>query len=249
MSSLSETVLPERPRTAAILVAAFLGFLGGQIMAMILEIVVVYITHFHGGLDQLSRALSPPWWSNAVGLVGLWTGFAAAIYYAYAYGGLGNLASQWRPRPSDVAYVVLGVACQLLVDALYWPFHLRHLDRPVTHLFGGARGTTFVLLVVMTTVLAPIIEEWLFRGVIYRAFSEGGARPQSPRSVAFAVIVSAGLFALAHGEPLQFVGLALLGVVLAWLVHRTQRLVPSIVTHISFNAVAVIALIVQRSGH
>jgi hypothetical protein len=32
-------------------------------------------------------------------------------------------------------------------------------------------------------------------------------------------------------------------------VWRTKRLVPSIVTHISFNGVAIIALINQRSGH
>jgi len=47
----------------------------------------------------------------------------------------------------------------------------------------------------------------------------------------------------------QFAGLALFGVVLAVLVQRTKRLVPSFVTHASFNAVALVALIAQRSGH
>jgi membrane protease YdiL (CAAX protease family) len=40
-----------------------------------------------------------------------------------------------------------------------------------------------------------------------------------------------------------------LGVILAVVVKRTQRLVPSIITHASFNAVALASLIAQRSGH
>ena len=59
--------------------------------------------------------------------------------------------------------------------------------------------------------------------------------------------MSALLFALAHAESLQFAGLALLGVVLAVLVARTRRLVPSVITHAAFNAVAFAALLVQRS--
>jgi membrane protease YdiL (CAAX protease family) len=45
------------------------------------------------------------------------------------------------------------------------------------------------------------------------------------------------------------VGLALLGVVLAVVLRRTRRLVPSIATHVSFNAVAMVGLIMQRAGH
>jgi membrane protease YdiL (CAAX protease family) len=68
-------------------------------------------------------------------------------------------------------------------------------------------------------------------------------------AIALGVLVSAVLFALAHGEPLQFAGLAALGVVLALLVQRTKRLVPSFVTHASFNATALAFVIHQRVGH
>jgi membrane protease YdiL (CAAX protease family) len=93
------------------------------------------------------------------------------------------------------------------------------------------------------------MEEWLFRGVLFRALSEGGPRGGSRASVVLAVVASAALFALAHGEPLQFAGLFFLGLVLASLVWRTRRLVPSIVTHMSFNGVAIAALVHQRSVH
>jgi hypothetical protein len=216
---------------------------------MVLEIIGVHIAHFPGGLSALGKAASPPWWSNALGLVGLWTGFAAAIYYAYSAGRLRPLPRQWRIRPGDVVYIALGVGCQLLVDLAYRPLHVHDLNGPVNHLFNAAHGPAFILLIVMTALVAPVMEEWLFRGVLYRAISEGTGEPGSRRAVVTGVVLSAALFALAHFELVQFAGLAFLGVVLALLVHRTRRLIPSVITHVSFNAVAVIALVSQRAGH
>lgn len=226
----------------------FVGFLAGQVLGALFELIGASLAHYPGGLSALANAGSPPWWANALGLLGLWTGFGLAIYYAYAYGNLRELPTQWRVRPSDVFYAALGVACQFVVDVLYSPFHVRHLNAPVNHLFGSVFGASFVLLIVMTVFLAPIMEEWLFRGVLFRALSEGG-RATSRVNLIVGVVVSAALFALAHGEPLQFAGLFLLGLVLATLVWRTKRLVPSIVTHMSFNGVAIAALVSQRSGH
>ncbi len=239
----------ERPRAVAIVLAGLLGFLGGQLIAAGLETVGVSITNYPGGVAALSNTSSPPWWSNACGLVGLWIGFGAAIYYAYFYGNLTSLPQQWRPRPSDVTYVALGILCQLLVDVAYAPFRVKHLNRPVTHLFGAAHGLTFVVLIIMTMFLAPIMEEWLFRGVLFRAMNEGATRMDSRRSLVLAVLISAALFAAAHGEPVQFAGLFFLGVVLALLLWRTKRIVPSVITHMSFNGVAIAALVSQRSGH
>jgi membrane protease YdiL (CAAX protease family) len=233
----------------AIVVAGFVGFLAGQILGSVFQLIGVSLTHYPGGLSGLANANTPPWWANAFGLIGLWLGFGSAIYYAYHYGNLRNLPNQWRFHATDLIYVVVGVACQFIVDAAYVPFHIRHLNGPVHHLFGSVVGASFVLLIVMTTFLAPIMEEWLFRGVLFRALSEGGAKGGTRASVVFGVVLSAGLFALAHGEPLQFAGLFFLGLVLATLVWRTKRLVPSIVTHMSFNGVAIVALINQRSGH
>ena len=145
--------------------------------------------------------------------------------------------------------MALGIICQLLVDVAYAPFDVKHLYRPVTHLFGAAHGPTFVLLIVMTMFLAPIMEEWLFRGVLFRAINEGASRMDSRRALVLAALVSAALFAAAHGEPVQFLGLFFLGIVLALLVWRTKRIIPSIITHMSFNGVAIAALVSQRSGH
>ncbi len=228
--------------------AALAGFVLGELVATLLIALGAGVAHYPGGLSALARASEPPWWENVLSLVGLWTGFAAAILVAARHGGLTALAHQWRVRASDVAYVGLGIVLQYAVDVAYAPFHLRTFNQPVNHLFGGAQGVSFVLLGLLTVVGAPIMEEWFFRGVLFRGLAAATAGA-GRRGLATAVVLSALLFALAHGEPLQFAGLAVLGVVLAVLVARTQRLTPSVITHVSFNAVAFATLVAQRGGH
>jgi membrane protease YdiL (CAAX protease family) len=120
------------------------------------------------------------------------------------------------------------------------------MNVPIRHLFGGATGLSFAIVAICTTVVAPMMEELLFRGVLFRSLAT--ARPGRTGSIVAAVL-SALLFALAHGEVAQFPGLFLLGVVLAWTVAKTRRLAPAIVTHMSFNAVALMTLMIQRAGH
>ncbi len=245
----SETNLKNRPRVVAIVVMALAGYLVGQVLATLLDALVVSLTHFSGGLSALAAMADPPWWSNAVGLAGLWVGFGLAIYLAHHRGGLAPLAHGWRVRPSDGGYLGLGVACQLAVGVAYAPFHPKNMDKPVHHLFGAAHGAEFALLALMTVVGAPLVEEWLFRGVLFRSFDLAW-RPRWGRAGAVgAVVASALVFALAHGEWLQLPGLFLLGVVLALVLRRTQRLTSSVATHVGFNALTMVSLIAQRLGH
>jgi membrane protease YdiL (CAAX protease family) len=161
----------------------------------------------------------------------------------------GRVLEPSQDAPPHALYVLLGVACQFAVDLAYAPFHFKSLNKPENHLFKAAHGPGFILIALLTTLVAPFFEEWLFRGVIFRTLSEGLTNFSHRAALTLGVVTSAVLFGLAHGEPLEFAGLAGLGVVLALVVYRTKRLVPSYVTHASFNATAVIALVLQRAGH
>ena len=86
-----------------------------------------------------------------------------------------------------------------------------------------------VFLLAVALVVAPVIEEVLFRGVmLHRLAVKWGLGP--------AIVVSSVLFGLLH---VNFVGVGVLGVVMALLYVRTQTLIVPIACHVLNNAVAV----------
>jgi membrane protease YdiL (CAAX protease family) len=92
--------------------------------------------------------------------------------------------------------------------------------------------TDLALTVLVAVVLAPILEEALFRGVVLR----GLARRRGPRS---ATLWTAGFFAFFHFyNPWQIVPTFFLGLVLAWVVLTTRTLWASIVLHAAFNGIS-----------
>jgi membrane protease YdiL (CAAX protease family) len=231
-------------RPGPLFLAAVVGFLGGQVLAGLLEGVGVAITHFPGGLHRLAALSNPPWWATALGIVGLWIGFAGIIWFAQQRGGLPTSSATWRVRASDLSMVGLGVLAQLAVDAAYALAHVGHLNAPVQRIFGEAHGASFVLMGLITVVGSPVMEEWLFRGVIFRGLRASMTGRYAP---VIAAAVSAALFALAHGEARQFAGLFALGLVLAEVYRRTERLSACVAVHLGFNALAYGVLVVQRA--
>lgn len=81
----------------------------------------------------------------------------------------------------------------------------------------------------MTCLLAPVLEEMLFRGVILRGFLQ-----RYPRGIA--IVHSAGVFGLAHMNLYQFVVGLTIGLVTGWLYERTRSLWPCITLHAAYNS-------------
>ncbi|MBH9576271.1 CPBP family intramembrane glutamic endopeptidase [Inhella proteolytica] len=82
---------------------------------------------------------------------------------------------------------------------------------------------------VAVCLLAPVLEEMLFRGVVLR-----GMLTRYPRGQAIAA--SALLFGLMHLNVYQFVIGSLLGLLLGWLYERTRSLIPCIGLHAAYNS-------------
>ncbi|MHB8995686.1 MAG: CPBP family glutamic-type intramembrane protease [Armatimonadota bacterium] len=81
-----------------------------------------------------------------------------------------------------------------------------------------------VLLFVLICVVAPVVEELIFRGFVYP-----GLRRRM--TVGAAVLSSALLFALMHNNPGALVPITLIGIVLAVLYERNRSIIPAIVCH------------------
>jgi membrane protease YdiL (CAAX protease family) len=223
------------------------GFIAGQVVGLVLTGVASSLANFHGSLSRLSLLSEPPWWYIASGLLGIWLGCLAATFLVQRRYEIIDAATALRPRTVDLAYVALGAFLQGAVWLVYLPFNVNRVAAPANKLLGSATGWEFALLAVMTAVGAPIVEELLFRGVLLRSLQAMIAARSRPLSLSAAIAIDGLLFGLFHGELLQLPALAVLGMILATLYVRTKRLVPCIVTHASFNAVALVSIIVQRS--
>lgn len=94
--------------------------------------------------------------------------------------------------------------------------------------FAGM-GTGSLAAIVMTCVLAPVLEEMFFRGIVLRSFLR-----QYPKWTA--IVGSATLFGFAHMNLYQFVVALVIGVFLGWLFERSRSLLPCIWFHAVYNS-------------
>jgi membrane protease YdiL (CAAX protease family) len=120
----------------------------------------------------------------------------------------------------------------LLVEVIGWIPMPRFIQEMFREIMSGNPVSKAIALV----VIAPIAEEMLFRGLIFREF----ARRYSMRHAIFG---SATLFALFHLNPWQAVVAFPIGVIAAWLVLKTGSIIPGIVLHAALNLTSSFLLI------
>jgi membrane protease YdiL (CAAX protease family) len=98
-------------------------------------------------------------------------------------------------------------------------------------------GGEFAALLLLAAVVAPFVEELVFRGLLYRYM-------RARRGAVVAAIGSAIAFALAHLVPVLFLALFVIGFVLARVAERYDSLIPPITLHGLHNGTAILLLFV-----
>ncbi len=238
---------------------ALLGFLAGQIIGSVFAVLAGDIAGKNATqMTAIANAASPPEWYVISTLVGLWVGFIGAPWLASRTQGTRHLLSDLgvRFRWADLWGLAIGVGAQYGIALLYWPFQhdIHNMNAPGQKLTGGAHGAGIVVVVVATVIVVPFMEELFFRGLLFKAlarlFTPPGPGTTRARGagVVLAVIVDGLLFGLAHGEWVQFAGLALFGAILAAISYRSGRLGMNMLAHASFNLIAVVSILNQRGG-
>ena len=186
-----------------------------------------------------------PIWGLALLQIPLWAGYLGAVVFAGSKGRGVITDFGLRMRAFDAPLgLALGIFCQLLVlPLLYAPIFFltgtdkEALSRPAEQLAQGTDGNfSWLLFALLVGILAPVVEELFYRGLLLKALE----KRRMP--VWAAVLVSSIIFAGMHMQTLQFPGLLLVGLVAGTLAAITGRLGPSIWLHIGFNMTTVVAL-------
>jgi hypothetical protein len=94
-------------------------------------------------------------------------------------------------------------------------------------------GSTLVLELISSALLTPVLEELVYRGIIF-------ARLKRMLGFVPAMLLSALIFAIMHFNLVQFVYALLFGMVLVVFMEKTGHLYGAVLGHITANALAVI---------
>jgi membrane protease YdiL (CAAX protease family) len=209
---------------------AVLCWLAGYFGAFVVSL-PLYVGH--GGADLDSKLVF------GVVLPAQQLAVVLAVLYVSRLKGQKSLAGDFgfRIRLRDAKALVVGATLEVGLTVTLYPIlrldpHAKN-QQLLTDLSTHRDAATVVLFVVGAVILAPLVEELLFRGVLLRSL----LRKVTP---ATAVLVSAIVFALVHlaGDPntLPFLpALTGLGVALALVALRTGDLSASIFIHAGFN--------------
>lgn len=84
-------------------------------------------------------------------------------------------------------------------------------------------------------VFAPFVEEIFFRGFLFQGFRQ-------KYGWVSAMLLSSAVFAAAHLDPVSLIPTFILGLVLAYLYHRSNSLWPGIILHFLINGSSLCAL-------
>jgi membrane protease YdiL (CAAX protease family) len=190
--------------------------------------VVAYASQFAGGKPPKDVAYR--WESSISGLIEYSIVFGLVLLLIRGLDRSGFLAfrrpsSWWRALGISVLVVIV----VLVVSAAVSPFGNPEKEQGLipAH-FNSHRIAQFAAYAAVVTVVGPIVEELMFRGVGFGLLEPYG------RGVA---IVGVGLsFALVHGLVAGFPVIAAFGLGLAYLRARTNSIYPCMLLHASFNA-------------
>lgn len=172
----------------------------------------------------------------AFGLLGGAVGSVVALLMAFAVD-RAVLRRLLRPRGSAPRRVGSGLlVLWALLPVIYGTFLLlaalgyRGFQPQVQQLTTREKG--WQSLAFFAVVVAPVLEEIIFRGLLYPAVRRMGGR-------FLAVGVTSVLFGIVHQPPVVWAPLTILGVVLAYLVETAGSVLPCIAAHMAFNALTV----------
>ena len=220
-------------------VALLGGMLAGTTAVAILNVIVMYVFKVNLQYDDVFLILS-----NA----GLFLGAIFAFDYFICRPSTGKKLNFNFSRTNMMTYfLVFPLMFGMMLIAEFITSQI-----PVTGPFFGEYYNYFnklmeqmtsdpATLILLAVVMAPLFEEIVFRGIIMKGLTNKGVKPVT------AIIISAVVFGLVHGNPWQFVGAVLLGCVLGLVYHKTKSLLLPILLHAFNNLCSAILIFYNKT--
>ncbi len=234
-----------------VLIAASIALMVASVMGF------AFIYYAHGGAAAAHAPLDP----NSPGLlqfavifqgfldVGILLFMLALVKWRYkvpAWSGLGwHQLPAWKMSRGSTALALIagGILLSFLVGAAA-KLHPPKEQLPVEQVMQDHRTALFFLL--MAVLIAPVIEETLFRGFLYPVVARSFGIPAG-------IIITGILFGLLHGSQFGnnlwlIVIMSTVGAIFTWVRARLDTVLASFILHTAYNGVQVIGVLAVTHG-
>ena len=135
----------------------------------------------------------------------------------------------WAPPVIWFSVIVLAIAIGQFLNDFIQVIHLNDLFPGYSQVSETAfGGQSMGLMILVVGIIGPVCEELMFRGIIFHRLKDW-IRPE------IAIVVSAVLFGIYHGNVVQFFYATCMGIMLAIVYDKTGTLWTSIVAHVAAN--------------
>ena len=131
-----------------------------------------------------------------------------------------------------ISFGVGGVSTIWLDLFQYISTHFQTLSEQVddfSTLYDDMEQSPYIWTLLAIAIVGPIVEEIMFRGLIYRSLEKAIETPWIP------IVISGVMFGVWHGSFIQGVYTAILGIILAYYYKKTRSLFLVIMVHIINN--------------
>jgi membrane protease YdiL (CAAX protease family) len=157
----------------------------------------------------------------------------------------------WRKLNADPAagkgspWMYFFSGCGLAIFVAVASFNMKNTEHlPIQEIFKNRTGA--LLLMSMAVLVAPLVEETVFRGYLYPLFAKSlGVFP--------GIVITGVLFGLMHGSQLGWTwGLVLLltfvGIIFTFARARTGTVLASFLLHLGYNSMIALSSIIATKG-
>lgn len=136
-----------------------------------------------------------------------------------------------QPRPLLLSTALVFTSMWVMNIFVQW----LPLDDLMQDRFAGISRDPLGALTI--SVIAPVLEEVMFRGAIQGYLIRRTGKP------AASIVAAALVFGIFHMNPIQVVFATMFGIVLGWIYYRTGSLMSVIVGHVLNNSIATLTML------
>ncbi|PJJ72976.1 hypothetical protein CLV46_2556 [Diaminobutyricimonas aerilata] len=207
-------------------------------VGVLVLIAIALLTPLASGSDPVVYGLLLAAASGALGLIGFAAAFAVRLR---SWGAFNVRRTTWK----WIALGALAGVVALLLKGLvnFGVIALTGLDDSPQAPYGDAAGggvLPLILTFAFLTILTPLGEEFLFRGVIATALLRYGWWA--------GVVGSSVVFALFHGISLALPSALVVGIIAAEMMRRSRSIWPAVMVHVVNNAALPLFVLIAGSA-